>query len=43
MGILYAVVRASYMAVVTDDVWNVTKRKPRSFEDFVKDNIACWE
>jgi uncharacterized protein YbjT (DUF2867 family) len=43
MSILYAAVRAGYMAVVTDDAENVTGHRPIGFEDFVKDNIACWQ
>jgi len=43
MGILYGVVRAGHMAVVADDVENVTGRRPLSLEHLVRDNIACWQ
>jgi len=43
MAVLYAVVRAGYMAVVTDGVEKVTGHKPVSFAEFVKDNSACWK
>ncbi len=42
LGILYAVVRAGYMAVVTDDVQNVTGRKPVTFAEFARQNASCW-
>jgi len=42
MGILYAVVRAGYMAVVTNDVKNVTGQKPVTFGEFARQNVACW-
>ena len=43
MAVLYAVVRAGYMAVVTDDVEKITGRKPEDFEEFVNNNSICWE
>jgi uncharacterized protein YbjT (DUF2867 family) len=43
MGILYAAVRAGYMAVVTDDVKKVTGKKPITFEEFVQKNIGGWK
>ena len=43
MAVLYAVVRAGYMAVVTDDVEKITGRKPTEFEEFVNNNAKCWE
>ena len=42
MGILYAVVRAGYMAAVTDDVQNVTGQKPIAFGEFARQNVPCW-
>ena len=42
MGILYAVVRAGHMAVVTDDVQNVTGQKPITFSEFARQNASCW-
>jgi uncharacterized protein YbjT (DUF2867 family) len=42
MGILYAVVRAGYMAVITNEVERVTGRKPLRFSDFVLNNKKCW-
>ena len=42
MGILYAVVRAGYMAVVTDNVQKVTGRKPAAFTEFARQNASCW-
>ena len=42
MGILYAVVRAGYMAVATNDVQNVTGQKPIAFSEFARQNVACW-
>ena len=42
MAVLYAVVRAGYMATVTDDVEKVTGRKPVTFKDFVNNNAKCW-
>jgi len=42
MAVLYAVVRAGYMGVVTDVVEKVTGHKPVCFAEFVKDNSACW-
>jgi len=42
MGILYAVVRAGYMTVVTDDVQKVTGRKPVTFAEFARRNASCW-
>jgi uncharacterized protein YbjT (DUF2867 family) len=43
MAVLYSVVRAGYMAVVTDVVEKVTGHKPVSFAEFVKDNSASWK
>jgi uncharacterized protein YbjT (DUF2867 family) len=43
LKILYAVVRAGYAAVVTDEVENVIGRKPTTFDEFVNKNVACWE
>jgi uncharacterized protein YbjT (DUF2867 family) len=43
MAVLYSVVRAGYMAVVTDVVEKVTGHKPVFFAKFVKDNSACWK
>ncbi len=43
MAVLYAVVRAGYAAVVTDDVERITGRKPLTFDAFVKDNVECWQ
>jgi len=43
LGILYAVVRAGYMATVTDDVENVTGRKSVPFAEFVRYNAKCWQ
>ncbi len=42
MAVLYAVVRAGYMAVVTNDVEKVTGHKPTVFKDFVNNNAKCW-
>ena len=42
MAVLYAVVRAGYMAVVTDDVEKGTGRKPIAFKDFVNNNAESW-
>ncbi len=42
MAVLYSVVRAGYMAAVTDDVEKVTGRKPIGFKDFVNNNAECW-
>jgi uncharacterized protein YbjT (DUF2867 family) len=42
MGILYAVVRAGYMAAVTDDVRNVTGKGPITFSEFARQNVSCW-
>jgi uncharacterized protein YbjT (DUF2867 family) len=42
MGILYAVVRAGYMAAVTNDVENVTGQKPITFGEFARQNVPCW-
>jgi len=42
LGILYTVVRAGYMAVVTDDVQNVTGQKPVTFVEFARRNVSCW-
>jgi uncharacterized protein YbjT (DUF2867 family) len=42
LGILYAVVRAGYMAVVTDDMQKVTGRKPVTFAEFARQNASCW-
>ena len=43
MAVLYAVVRAGYMAAVTDDVEKITGHKPTEFKDFVNNNVKCWE
>ena len=43
MAVLYGVVRAGYMAVVTDDVERVTGHKPVAFAEFVKANANCWK
>jgi uncharacterized protein YbjT (DUF2867 family) len=43
MAVLYGVVRAGYAATVTNDVENVTGRKPMTFEEFVLQNLACWK
>jgi uncharacterized protein YbjT (DUF2867 family) len=42
MAVLYAVVRAGYMAAVTDDVEKVTGCKPITFKDFVDNNAESW-
>ncbi len=42
LSILYAVVRAGYMAVVTDDVQKITGRKPVTFAEFARRNVFCW-
>jgi len=42
MAVLYSVVRAGYMAAVTDDVKKVTGRKPIGIKDFVSNNAKCW-
>jgi uncharacterized protein YbjT (DUF2867 family) len=43
MRVLYEVVRAGYMAAVTDDVESVTGRKPVGFGEFVNANVGSWE
>jgi uncharacterized protein YbjT (DUF2867 family) len=43
MAVLYAVVRAGYMAAVTDDVERVTGHKPVTFAEFVRANVKCWK
>ena len=43
MAVLYSVVRAGYMALVTDVVEKVAGHKPVSFAEFVKANSACWK
>lgn len=42
MAVLYAVVRAGYMAAITDDVEKVTGCKPIAFKDFVDNNAESW-
>jgi len=42
MAVLYSVVRAGYMAAITDDVEKVTGCKPMAFKDFVNNNAECW-
>ena len=42
MAVLYAVVRAGYMAAITDDVEKVTGRMPVDFKDFVNNNAESW-
>ncbi|MBI5386180.1 MAG: SDR family oxidoreductase [Verrucomicrobia bacterium] len=42
VGVLSRAVRAGYMATVTQDVENVTGRKPIAFEAFVRQNAAAW-
>lgn len=43
MRVLYEVVRAGYMAAVTDDVETVTGRRPLGFSEFVNRNVGCWQ
>ncbi len=43
LGALYAVVRAGYMAAVTNDVESVTGAKPINFETFARNNSSFWK
>lgn len=43
LGALYAVVRAGYMATVTNDVESVTGTKPIHFEAFARSNSSFWK
>lgn len=43
MAVLYSVVRAGFMAAVTDDVEEITGSKPVGFEVFAKGNAKCWQ
>ena len=40
---LYRVVRAGDAGIVTDDVKEVTKRKPITFDEFAKSYAECWK
>jgi uncharacterized protein YbjT (DUF2867 family) len=40
---LYRLVRAGHMAVVTDDIKEVTKRKPITFDEFAVPYADCWK
>lgn len=39
---LYSAVRAGHAAVITNDVENITGRKPVTFEDFAKRAASAW-
>jgi uncharacterized protein YbjT (DUF2867 family) len=43
MGALYSVVRAGYMAAITNDVEYVTGHKPIDFLNFAAENVGKWE
>lgn len=43
MAVLYGAVRAGYTAPVTNDVQTVTGHKPVTFDQFARDNVACWQ
>ena len=43
LGALYAVVRAGYMATVTNDVESVTGAKPIHFEAFARSSSSFWK
>lgn len=43
LGSLYAVVRAGYMATVTNDVESVTGAKPVHFEAFARSSSSFWK
>jgi uncharacterized protein YbjT (DUF2867 family) len=40
---LYRLVRAGHTAVITDDVKEVTKRKPITFDEFAMSYADCWK
>lgn len=42
MAILYKAVRAGYTVEVTEDVQDITGRKPVTFDEFVEENAECW-
>jgi uncharacterized protein YbjT (DUF2867 family) len=42
LGLLYAPVRAGYMAAISDDVRQITGRVPMSFSTFAKQHADAW-